>query len=162
MENLYLEVRNSLGLSREKASELLETISPEKLERIENEKQLPTPSDVLVMAEKYAEPNIRNYYCASQCPLGQRYVPRVRISDLEKTVLRIVASLNSMRSKQDKLIEIAEDGAISDDEMKDFVSIKKDLERINVAVNALELWTEKMISSGAIDMEKYKEYRGEK
>ena len=35
--NLYLDVRNKLELSREKASELLETISPEKLERIENE-----------------------------------------------------------------------------------------------------------------------------
>ena len=39
--NLYTEIRNKLGLSREKASELLETISPEKLERIENEKQMP-------------------------------------------------------------------------------------------------------------------------
>ena len=72
--NLYTEVRNKLGLSREKASELLETISPEKLERIENEKQFPTPEDVMIMAEKYSEPSIKNYYCANQCPMGQHYV----------------------------------------------------------------------------------------
>ena len=97
--NLYIEVRNNLGLSREEASELLETISPEKLLRIENEKQLPQPDDVMIMAEKYAEPNIRNYYCANQCPMGQYYVPTVKFNDLEKTVLKLVASLNSMHAK---------------------------------------------------------------
>ena len=51
--NIYIEVRNSLGLSREKASELLETISPEKIERIENEKQLPSPEDVMISEETY-------------------------------------------------------------------------------------------------------------
>ncbi len=155
--NLYIEVRNSLGLSREKASELLETISPEKLERIENEKQLPNPDDVMIMAEKYSEPDIRNYYCANQCPMGQHFVPRIKYNDLEKTVLKLVASLNSMHSKQDKLIEIAEDGIISDDEMLDFISIQKDLERVSLAVSALEAWTEKMMSSGLIDMDKYQE-----
>lgn len=155
--NIYIEVRNALGLSREKASELLETISPEKLERIENEKQLPNPDDVMIMAEKYSEPNIRNYYCANQCPMGQHFVPRIKFNDLEKTVLKLVASLNSMHAKKDKLIEIAEDGVISDDEMLDFISIQKDLERVSLAVSALEVWTEKMMSSGIIDMEKYKE-----
>ena len=153
--NIYLEVRNSLDLSRDRASELLETISPEKLERIENEKQLPSPEDVMIMADKYAEPNIRNYYCANQCPMGQHFVPRIEFNDLEKTVLKLVASLNSMHAKQDKLIEIAEDGMISDDEMLDFISIQKDLEKVSLAVSALEVWTEKMMSSGLIDMEKY-------
>lgn len=101
--NLYTEVRNKLGLSREKASELLETISPEKLERIENEKQLPTPEDVMIMAEKYSEPSIKNYYCANQCPMGQHYVPRIEFDDLEKTVLKLVASLNAINAKKDLL-----------------------------------------------------------
>lgn len=155
--NIYLETRNNLDISREEASELLETISPEKLGRIENEKQLPTPEDVMIMAEKYGEPGIKNYYCASQCPMGQRYVPRIQFSDLEKTVLKLVAALNSMHAKQEKLIEIAEDGVISDDEMLDFISIQKDLERVSLAVSALEVWTEKMMSSGIIDMERYQE-----
>ena len=155
--NIYIEVRNALGLSREKASELLETISPEKLERIENEKQLPNPDDVMIMAEKYAEPNIRNYYCANQCPMGQYYVPTVKFNDLEKTVLKLVASLNSMHAKQERLIEIAEDGIITDDELEDLAKIQKELERVSMAVDTLELWVEKMMSSGLIDMEKYME-----
>ncbi len=57
--NMYREVRDKLGLTRDQASELLETIEPGKLERIESEKQLPSPEDVMIMAEKYGEPNIR-------------------------------------------------------------------------------------------------------
>ncbi len=155
--NIYIEVRNNLGLSREKASELLETISPEKLERIENEKQLPNPDDVMIMADKYSEPNIRNFYCANQCPMGQHYVPRIMFNDLEKTVLKLLASLNSMHGKQEKLIEIAEDGKISDEELVDFINIQKTLERVSLAVDALELWTDKMISSGKINMDRYNE-----
>lgn len=154
---MYREVREALGLTREQASELLETMDTTKIERIENEKQLPSPDDVMLMADKYGEPNIRNFYCANQCPMGQHYVPVVKFNDLEKTVLKLVASLNSMHSRQDKLIEIAEDGMISEDEMIDFIGIQKDLERVSLAVDALELWTEKMMSSGLIDMDKYKE-----
>lgn len=155
--NMYREVRDSLGLTRDQASELLETIEPSKLERIESEKQLPSPDDVMIMADKYGEPNIRNYYCANQCPMGQHYVPRIKFNDLEKTVLKLIASLNSMHAKQDKLIEIAEDGKISEDEMRDFIGIQKELEKVSLAVSAMEVWTEKMMSSGIIDMEKYKE-----
>lgn len=155
--NMYREVRDNLGLTRDQASELLETIEPGKLERIESEKQLPSPDDVMIMADKYGEPNIRNYYCANQCPMGQHYVPRIKFNDLEKTVLKLIASLNSMHAKQDKLIEIAEDGKISEDEMRDFIGIQKELERVSLAVSAMEVWTEKMMSSGIIDMEKYKE-----
>lgn len=159
--NIYREVRDSLGLTREQASELLETIEPAKIERIESEKQLPSPEDVMIMAEKYREPNIRNYYCANQCPMGQHFVPKIKFNDLEKTVLKLVASLNAMNAKKDKLIEIAEDGIISDNEMMDFISIQKDLEKVSLAVSALELWTEKMMSSGLIDIEKYKELLNE-
>lgn len=155
MMNIYREVRDKLGLTRDQASELLETIPPERIERIENERQLPSPEDVMIMADKYGEPNIRNYYCANQCPMGQHFVPKITFTDLEKTVLKLVASLNSMHSKKDKLIEIAEDGKIAEDEMRDFISIQKDLEKVSLAVDALELWTEKMMSSGKIDMDKY-------
>lgn len=157
--NLYTEVRNKLGLSREKASELLETISPEKLERIENEKQLPTPEDVMIMAEKYSEPSIKNYYCANQCPMGQHYVPRIEFDDLEKTVLKLVASLNAINAKKDQLIEIASDGVVHDYELASFVNIQNELEKLSFALSKMEVWTEKMMSSGSIDMNEYKKLK---
>ena len=59
--------REELGYSREKASELLEFISPERLERIENEKMDVTPIEVLKMAEVYKNPSLCNYYCSKKC-----------------------------------------------------------------------------------------------
>ena len=61
-KNIYHICREELGLSREKASELLEFIPPERIEKIENEKSLPRPDEVLIMAEKYKVANLCNYF----------------------------------------------------------------------------------------------------
>ena len=63
-KNKYQLLREELGLSREKASELLVTIMPERIEKIESEKSLPHPDEVLTMAEKYKNPALCNYYCS--------------------------------------------------------------------------------------------------
>ena len=55
-KNSYQLAREELGLTREKASELLETIAPERIEKIENERTVPRPDEVLTMAEKYKRP----------------------------------------------------------------------------------------------------------
>lgn len=153
--NYYIEIRKNLGLSREKASELMETISPEKLEKIENGKQAPTPADIMELAEGYGEPSIRNYYCAHECPMGQYFVPEVKFKELEKTVLQMVAALNSMHSMQERLIAISADGRIDDNEIRDFVRIQKELDRISMAAASMQLWVEKMLADGAIDMDVY-------
>ena len=146
----YQLTREELGLSREKASELLETIAPERIEKIESERSLPRPDEVLIMAEKYKTPSLCNYFCARQCPIGQQYVPEIRSSELSDIVLKMLASL-----KKERLIEIAADGTISKDEIDDFVRIQKELERISVTVETLQLWVEKMLANGRIDTEAY-------
>ena len=160
-KNVYHVIREELGLSRAQASELLESITPERIERIENEKSLPQPDEVKIMAEKYKEPDLRNYYCANQCPLGIDYVPEVKIKDLAHIVLEMLSSLNSMDKKKERLIEIAADGTISGDEMKDFVFIEKELEHIAMTVDTLQLWIEKMRANGSIDEDLYNSYRNE-
>ena len=151
----YQLAREDLGLSREKASELLETIAPERIEKIESERCLPRPDEVLIMAEKYKTPSLCNYFCARQCPIGQQYVPEIRNSELSDIVLKMLASLNAMDRKKERLIEIAADGTISKDEIDDFVRIQKELERISVTVETLQLWVEKMLANGRIDTEAY-------
>lgn len=63
-KNSYQLAREELGLTREKASELLETIAPERIEKIENERTVPRPDEVLTMAEKYKRPSLCNCYCS--------------------------------------------------------------------------------------------------
>ena len=150
-KNVYHKARESLQLSREAASELLETITPERIEKIENERSLPHPDEVLVMADKYKQPSLCNYYCANQCPIGQEYVPEVKIKDLSQIVLEMLASLNSLNKQRERLIEITVDGKISGDEIKDFIFIQEELERISIAVETLQLWSERMLATGMID-----------
>jgi len=158
-KNIYQRTREELQLTREAAGELLEFVTPERIEKIENERSLPHPDEVLVMAEKYKQPSLCNYYCANQCPIGQQYVPEVKVKDLSQIVLELLASLNSVGKQKDRLIEITADGEISDDQIEDFVNIQEELERISVAVETLQLWSERMLATGAIDVELYRAYR---
>lgn len=155
-KNKYHLVREELGLSREKASELLVTIMPERLEKIENEKSTPHPDEVLTMAEKYKRPSLCNYYCSTQCPIGQQYVPEIEIKELSSIVLEMLASLNSVNKKKERLIEITADGKIDNDEIDDFIYIQDELERISITVETLQLWAERMLANGVIDAEAYK------
>ena len=158
-KNIYHKTRESLQLTREAASELLESITPERIEKIENERSLPHPDEVLVMAEKYKQPSLCNFYCANQCPIGQQYVPEVKIKDLSQIVLEMLAPLNSMSKQKERLIEITVDGKITGDELEDFIYIQEELERISIAVETLQLWSERMLATGAIDVEQYNAYK---
>lgn len=158
-KNIYHRTRESLQLTREAASELLESITPERIEKIENERSLPHPDEVLVMAEKYKQPSLCNFYCANQCPIGQQYVPEVTIKDLSQIVLEMLASLNSMNKQKERLIEITVDGKVTGDELKDFIDIQEELERISIAVETLQLWSERMLATGMIDAEQYNAHR---
>ena len=154
-KNIYHIVREELGLTREKASDLLEVMPPERIEKIENEKSLPHPDEVLLMSEKYKKPNLCNYYCANQCPIGQQYVPEIKIKDLSQIVLEMLASLNSVNKRKERLIEITADGEIDEDEVEDFIFIQEELERISITVESLQLWAEQMIANGTINIEAY-------
>ena len=154
-KNIYQLTREGLKLSREAASELLESIPPERIEKIENERSLPHPDEVLVMSDKYKQPSLCNFYCANQCPIGQEYVPEIKVKDLSQIVLEMLASLNSVSKQKDRLIEITADGKISGNELEDFIFIQEELERISITVETLQLWSERMMATGIIDEELY-------
>ena len=154
-KTVYQISREALGYSREKASEMLGWISPERIEKIENEKSTPRSDEVLEMSIGYKNPNLCNHYCAKECPIGQQYVPEVKIKDLSQIVLEMLASLNAMHKKQERLIEITADGQITGDEIQDFIHIQEELEKISITVETLQLWSEQMLANGSIDIEAY-------
>ena len=158
-KNIYQRTREALYLTREEASELLITMSPERIEKIENERSMPHPDEVLLMSDQYKQPSLCNYYCANQCPIGQQYVPEIKIKNLSQIVLETIASLNAMQKKKERLIEITVDGHISGDELADFVYIQEELEKISVAVETLQLWCERMLDTGVIDKTPYEAYK---
>ena len=107
------------------------------------------------MADKYKSPELCNYYCSNQCSIGQQYVPEIKMKELPQIILETVASLNKMNKKQERLIEITADGIIDNDELDDFIYIQEELEKISVNVETLQLWSERMLASGAIDEDSY-------
>ena len=154
-KNIYQISREELGLTREKASELLEVISVDKIEKIENGRINVHPDDVLQMSQKYKKPLICNYYCSKECAIGKQYVPEIKIQNLSQIVLQMLAALNSVQNKQQRFIEIVADEIIDDEEILDFINFQDELEKISIAVETLQLWSEKMIYEGKINKEVY-------
>ena len=150
-KSVYQEYRERLDLTREKASELMEFISPAKLEKIENGKVSVQPEDVIAMAQCYKAPELCNYYCSQECPIGQEYVPEIKVKDLARIAIETLNSLNRMNKEKDRLLEIVEDGQVTPDEYKDFFEIKKTLEKISLSVDTLQLWVDKSIADGHME-----------
>lgn len=149
-KNIYQTSREAADLTREAASELLEFISSDRIEKIENEKSLPHPDEILAMADCYKNPSLCNYYCSHECPIGQEYIPEVKFKELSQITLEMLASLNSLEKEKNRLIEITVDGEISDDEMHDFEKIQEQLSQISLAIDSLQLWVQKAIADGKI------------
>lgn len=162
---IFKETRKNHNLTRDEVCDeamlLNNPITPERLERIENGKFPITPDEVMLLAEIYGEPTLCNRYCAKECPIGEKYVPEIKVKDLTQIVLEMLSSLNSMKKSQERLIEITADGMIDDDEIEDFVYIQKELERISITVETLQLWVEQMLADEKINMEKYKQITSE-
>jgi len=149
-KNIYQTSRETVGLTREGAAELLQYISSDRIEKIESEKSLPHPDEILAMADCYKNPSLCNYYCSHECPIGQEYVPEVKFKELSQITLEMLASLNSLEKEKNRLIEITVDGVISDDELHDFEKIQDQLAQISLAIDSLQLWVQKALVDGKI------------
>ena len=74
----------------------------------------------------------------------------------------MLSSINTLESNQRRLIEIAADGEIGEDEIEDFVDMQMELEQLSVAIEMLQLWTEQMIVDGRINSDKYEKTKASK
>lgn len=150
-KNIYQVCREDQELTREAASELLEYISADRIEKIESEKSLPHPDEIMAMSRAYKAPHLPNYFCSHECPIGQINVPEVSYKSISQITLEILASLNALETEKNRLIEITADGEITPDEYKDFKVIQKRLGEIAQSVDALKLWIDKAIIDEGID-----------
>ena len=60
--------------------------------------------------------------------------------------METIASLNEINPLTGRLIQIARDGKISDDEMKDFAYISKKLDEISLAIDSKMIF-DKLVTS---------------
>ena len=154
-KSIYQITRESLGLTREKAGELIPGFSPERIEKIEDERVQIRPDDVKMMAEYYKAPGLCNYYCSEECPIGKGRTPRVENRELVQIAVETINGINRLNRVKDRLLEIAEDGTISPDEYEDFAEIRETLEKLQVSVSTLQLWLEQKMAEGEIREEAF-------
>lgn len=149
-KNVYQISRENLGLTREAAAELLEFMSADRIEKIESEKSIPHPEEILAMADSYKNPSLCNYFCSHECPIGQEYVPEVQVKDLAQITVEMMVALNKLTKEKDRLLEITVDGEITEDEMPDFLKIQEELDDMSMTIDSLKLWVSNSIASGKI------------
>ena len=138
-KTIYQTIREELGYTREMASEIIGSISPDKLVKIESG-ITPHADDVLAIAEAYKKPVLLNYYCAYECPIGREAVTDIKLTNLAQVTMSLLSSFNNIRKQQERLIEITADGKVSADELEDFKKIEAGLDDIQKSIEGIKLW----------------------
>lgn len=94
-----------------------------------------------------------NYYCSHKCTIGDRYVPEIEVSELSTIILETIASLNEINPLTSRLIQIARDGKVTDDEIHDFAYISQKLDEVSLAIDSLNLWVDKTAGENNLNIE---------
>lgn len=144
-KSIYQLVREDKGYSRAQAADLMTGYIEEyRLVRLENGDVSLQPADVLAMSKAYNKPELRNYYCTHECPIGKIDAPQVKMnSNIHELLVNMLLSLEAVNSNKMRLMEILADGKIQGDEVEDFEKIEKELEHISMAVESIQLWCER-------------------
>lgn len=127
--------------SREGAADLM-SIDRGRLYRIEKGVINPYPEEVHLMADLYHAPELRNHFCREMCPLGCD-VPKVTMADLDRISVRAVSAFRKIGETNGLLLDIAEDGVVTEDEMGSLHRILANLEELEQISQSLKLWVRK-------------------
>lgn len=150
-KNIYQTSREAANLTREAASELMVFMSPERIEKIESGKAAPHPDEVMTMEAGYKNPELCNYYCTHECPIGQKYVPEANLKEFSQVTVELLAALNAMEKEKDRLIAISVDGRVNYFERKDFDLVLDRLDRLDRSIQNMRVWIEHARNTGKMD-----------
>lgn len=127
--------------SRERAADVM-SIDRGRLYRIENGIYNPYSEEVHLMADLYNAPELRNYYCTEICPLGCD-MPKVSAVDLDRITVRALSSFKKISQTEKILLDITEDGIISDDERPAMQKVLENLGELEAIAQNLKVWVKK-------------------
>ena len=150
-KNVYQESRERRGFSREAASEVLTFVSADRIEKIESGKSAPHPDEVLEMERGYENPELSNYYCTHECPIGMKYVQKAELKELPQLTVELLSALHAMDAEQNRLIDISVDGRVDDFERKQFDVILEKLAALDRSIRGMRIWIEHALYTGKMD-----------
>lgn len=130
--------------SREGAAEMLGmSVSSVADAELGTQKCMPVDKAVL-MADLYKAPQLLNYYCLHECPIGCRHSISENVCGIDRVTVKLLKNLktNDLEALKDKLLDIAEDGVISEDEKPELQSIIDYLDSLARTVSELKITCE--------------------
>lgn len=139
-KNIYQISREEAGLTRAAASEAIGWLSEGRLEKIESGASSAADDEVIAMADAYHDFLLCNRHCTQMCQIGTQNVGVIEEKELSQITLELLAAINSLERDKNRLIEIAADGQIHEDEKADFDKIGKTLESMASTIDSLKLW----------------------
>ena len=113
-------------------------------------KCMPVDKAVL-MADLYNAPQLLNYYCLHECPIGCRHSISDEVVDIDRVTVKLLKGLrvDKLEEIKDSLLDIAEDGKITDDEKPELKEVLDYLDSLAKTVS--ELKTIGQIALGEVD-----------
>ena len=113
-------------------------------------KCMPVDKAVL-MADLYNAPQLLNYYCLHECPIGCRHSISDEVVDIDRVTVKLLKGLRVDRLEEikDSLLDIAEDGKITDDEKPELKEVLDYLDSLAKTVSELKTIGE--IALGEVD-----------
>ena len=112
-------------------------------------KFMPVDKAVL-MADAYNAPHLLNHYCLNECPIGCRRPLSDEDLDIDRVTVRLLKNLkvSQLNDIKDKLLDIAEDGVISDEEKPDLKAVMEYLNELARALSELQTVSQKVLNGG--------------
>lgn len=113
-------------------------------------KCMPVDKAVL-MADLYNAPQLLNYYCLHECPIGCRHSISDEVVDIDRVTVKLLKGLrvDKLGEIKDSLLDIAEDGKITDDEKPELKEVLDYLDSLAKTVSELKTIGE--IALGEVD-----------
>lgn len=109
-------------------------------------KFMPVDKAVL-MADAYNAPHLLNYYCINDCPIGCRRPMSDQNLDIDRVTVKLLKSLRVSQLEQVKeiLLDIAEDGVISDDEIPELRKVMDYLNEVSKVLSELQTISKRVL-----------------
>ena len=148
-DNIFYEARvmcqNPNCNNRIGAAELL-GINNQRLYFIETNQTDPYAEEVITMSKAYKNKKLITHFCNNICAIGRKFgceVINKDTSNVYKSSLIFIQSLKEAEKAKDKILEILQDGEITDDELASVQECIVELQKIMSDILNLKLALEK-------------------
>ena len=104
------------------------------------------PVDTVVrMADLYHAPELLNYYCLHECPIGKGKPISDSVVSIERVTVSLIKHLrvDEIDAVKDVLIDIAEDGVVSEDEVNNLLRVRDYQRGLSRTISEMEILAEK-------------------